>query len=79
MRQPPPLTHERPSGAGPRWRRSLASVSWALPGTVADVIHEFALMLLDVSEAEAVTHGGIEIIDPRSATVLVSFPQAVKV
>jgi hypothetical protein len=45
-------------------------------GEPAGVLREMALMLLDLQPAQAASEG-VELVDPRSGTVFVTFPPAV--
>jgi hypothetical protein len=72
----PPATLARlPMSLRRRARVLVPSSSMSL-GEPAGVLREMALMLLDLQPAQAASEG-VELVDPRSGTVFVTFPPAV--
>ena len=74
----PPTTLARLPQSARRRARITIPRGQPLPGSVADSLRDVALMLLDLTEGDVVLAGGVEIVDPRTATVFLTHPPPVK-
>lgn len=70
----PPATLDRLPRSVRRGHRVLVTAATMAAGEPAELLREAATMLLDLSESQLAQQGGIELIEPRSGTVVAAFP-----
>ena len=73
----PPATRARLPRSVRSGHRVLVTASAMAAGEPAELLREAAAMLLDLSDSQLAQQGGIELIEPRSGTLVAAFPPPV--